>query len=183
MELELKTARLRLRAYKPCDAEALSVAINNWKIARMLATVPHPYCREMAVEFIEKQAVQRDAGTDFTFAVTHDDALIGGAGVHLGTPDSDAGEIGYWLRQSTWGQGFATEAGSALVRLGFGALGLNELTAGHYFDNPASGRVLKKLGFIYTSVVTRHCMARDADVEVMDMKLTRQTYEAHHDPH
>ena len=64
------------------------------------------------------------------------------------TDDPHAAELGYYMRRSHWGQGLATEAAAAVVRYGFGHLALGHLVSGHYADNPASGRVLRKLGFV-----------------------------------
>ena len=53
----------------------------------------------------------------------------------------------YWFGRPYWGQGFATEAATAFVSE---ANKLGALNAGHFVDNPASGRVLSKVGFTYT---------------------------------
>ena len=55
-------------------------------------------------------------------------------------------ELGYWIARRFWGQGFATEAGMAVLAIA-AALGHSEATAAHFLDNPASGKVLRKLGF------------------------------------
>ncbi|MEJ8631646.1 GNAT family N-acetyltransferase [Sphingomonas sp. I4] len=70
--------------------------------------------------------------------------LIGGIAIIAG----DTGhELGYWLTPSAWGRGYATEAGRAVVAMARDALPISRLGAWHFVDNPASGRVLGKLGF------------------------------------
>ncbi|HKG93136.1 MAG TPA: GNAT family protein [Gemmatimonadaceae bacterium] len=56
------------------------------------------------------------------------------------------GELGYWVGAGMWGRGYATEAARAVVSFGFATLGLNRIQARHFLRNPASGRVLQKLG-------------------------------------
>ena len=56
-------------------------------------------------------------------------------------------EFGYWLGKPYWGQGYATEAGGRVVAFAFEELKAERLNAGWFHDNPASGRVLAKLGF------------------------------------
>jgi RimJ/RimL family protein N-acetyltransferase len=73
-------------------------------------------------------------------------------------PDGQT-EFGYWIRRSCWGRGYATEAGRAALALGRDSLRLRRLAAGHFTDNPASGRVLEKLGFRPTGVVAPHYSA------------------------
>ncbi len=75
--------------------------------------------------------------------------MCGMAGIFQRSPDSEW-EIGYWIAKPFWGRGLATEAGQALVDYARNELAAPAVTAGHYDDNPASGRVLEKLGFRYT---------------------------------
>jgi RimJ/RimL family protein N-acetyltransferase len=56
-------------------------------------------------------------------------------------------EFGYWLARRHWGRGYATEAGRALLATARDGLRVKRLDSAHFLDNPASGRVLEKLGF------------------------------------
>ncbi len=56
------------------------------------------------------------------------------------------GSLGYWLGVEFWGKGYATQAAIAVLNYGFGTLELHRIEAGHYPRNPASGRVLEKIG-------------------------------------
>jgi RimJ/RimL family protein N-acetyltransferase len=55
-------------------------------------------------------------------------------------------ELGYWVARPFWGLGYATEAGRHMIDLAR-TLGIGRLIASHFADNPASGAVLRKLGF------------------------------------
>ena len=69
--------------------------------------------------------------------------------------------MGYWLGRPYWGQGLATEAASAALVWAGEGWRRRYLMAGHFADNPASGQVLCKTGFLYTGeVVPRHSLAR-----------------------
>ena len=70
--------------------------------------------------------------------------LVGACG--LGRRPSGAVELGYWITRSRWGRGYATEACSAMIDIAR-TLGLPSIEGSHFVDNPASGRVLRKLGF------------------------------------
>src|SRR5205085_8211638 len=70
--------------------------------------------------------------------------LVGACG--LGRRPSGSVELGYWIARPFWGRDLATEACSALVDIAR-TLGLLSLEGSHFVDNPASGRVLEKLGF------------------------------------
>ena len=78
----------------------------------------------------------------------------------IGVIDIDEGSLGYWLDRSEWGRGYAYEAACAVVRFAREDAGLRKLTAGHSYDNPASGRILRKLGFRFVDAVPRFSRSR-----------------------
>src|SRR5215211_3542454 len=139
-----RTPRLLLRPGWAEDAPALAQAISDEMIVRNLATAPWPYGLRDAEAFL---AQPRDpALPSFLIFERTDGAprLVGSCG--LGRRPSGAVELGYWVARPYWGRGIATEASKALLEIA-GALRLPRLQASHFLDNPASGRVLEKLGF------------------------------------
>lgn len=61
-------------------------------------------------------------------------------------PEHETAELGYWLGVSYWGQGFGTEAARAMIEFGFSTLALHRVQAHHLGNNPASGRIMQKVG-------------------------------------
>jgi RimJ/RimL family protein N-acetyltransferase len=83
-------------------------------------------------------------------------------GAHL--RDGPFPEIGYWIARAHWGQGYATEAATAMRDWVSQTFGCRAIVAGHFADNDASGRVLVKCGFLYTGEVqSRFSLARGED--------------------
>jgi RimJ/RimL family protein N-acetyltransferase len=157
-----RTKRLTLRPGWPEDAAALSRAIGHEAVVRMLAQAPWPYARGDAEAFLARP---RTASEVFLLILSHEGVaprIVGGIGIQ---PEAEGGhELGYWLTPDAWGRGYATEAGQAMVAIARHALGLKRLVSGHFTDNPASGRVLRKLGFTPTGrTVPRHSAARGAE--------------------
>ena len=72
-----------------------------------------------------------------------------------------------WIGKPWWGYGFATEAAQALVDHCFGPAGFVRLTCGHFIDNPASARVIAKLGFRRAGKGRQWCEARKSEVETV----------------
>lgn len=135
------TERLLLRPGWAEDAPALSRAIGDEAVVRNLARVPWPYTLGDAESFLAlPQIAQRPR---FLIFLRDTAELIGGIGLQ---GESEA-ELGYWIARTHWGKGFATEAGRAVVDLADASLRLPWLKASHAIDNPASGRVLGKIGF------------------------------------
>jgi RimJ/RimL family protein N-acetyltransferase len=82
--------------------------------------------------------------------------------------------MGYWIARPFWGRGFATEACAALIEIAR-TLGLPSLEGSHFIDNPASARVLEKLGFEPLGIVApRMSCARGAEVPARLMRLQLQ---------
>jgi hypothetical protein len=98
--------------------------------------------------------------------------------IGLHRDDHGAVELGYWIARPYWGLGFATEAGRAVVDLAQESLRLDRLVAGHFLDNPASGHVLRKLGFVATGqMTTRASQARGCLVPFVAFELSSTTVE------
>lgn len=167
----IATERLVLRAIGAQDHARLVLLANNWRVAKNLSTMPFPYTQAAADEWISLQPGLWAGGKTVPLAITLDGALIGGIGV--GVRDHNAWELGYWLGEPYWNRGYASEAALALRDHAFGALELERIVAGHYADNHASGRILAKLGFRYTSETLRYCLARGANVRCLDMAMSR----------
>jgi RimJ/RimL family protein N-acetyltransferase len=164
-----RTPRLLLRPGFPEDAPALAAAIADEAIVRNLAVVPWPYRLRDAEAFL---ASPRDPVLPSLLIFERTSAeprLIGSCG--LGRRPSGAVELGYWIARPHWGRGFATEACSALIDIAR-TLGLPSLEASHFIDNPASARVLEKLGFESLHIIApRMSCARGTEVPARLMRL------------
>ena len=147
---QLRTARLVLRPFVREDAPAVQHLAGAREIADTTLNVPHPYSDGLAEEWIDSHAPAFAAGCRVACAVTDQSsgALLGAVslGIH---PSHARGELGYWIGVPFWGAGYATEASRALVEYGFTHLELNRIEARHLVRNPASGRVIQKLGLSY----------------------------------
>lgn len=165
--IEIQTKRLKLRALRMSDAQRVAQLCGDPGVATMILRAPLPYLEVAAEGFILTLAARRRLGEDFVFAAERPgDGLIGLIGAHKA---GDAGfEVGYWYGRPYWGNGFATEALAAFLSE---ARKLGPLQAGHFADNPASGRVLQKSGFAYTGEITpMFSLARGANVPVKRMR-------------
>ena len=160
-----RSERLFLRPAFTEDSGAILAGINDEAVVRNLARAPWPYRMEDAQAFA---ALPQDPRLPHFLVTLPGVGVIGSAGMgeHEGEP-----EIGYWIAREFWGRGYATEAAGAVLRIAR-ALGHTRLTAGHFADNPASGRVLRKLGFVPTGRRSqRFSLARGGDVESVEYAL------------
>jgi ribosomal-protein-alanine N-acetyltransferase len=172
--VQIRTQRLVLRPPALADAARVSLLAGNFDVASMTGTIPHPYSEQMAAEWIGG-ALDGEEGV--VFMIERPEGLIGCTGYRAF--GDDHAELGYWIGRPYWGQGYATEAVGALIAHAFDTDGFDYLLAGHFADNPASARVIRKLGFVAQGDEVRDCVARGAKVHCMTYRLDRTQAQAH----
>jgi RimJ/RimL family protein N-acetyltransferase len=135
------TERLLLRPGWIEDAPELTAAIGHPEIACNLTRVPFPYSQADAEAFL---TLPHDPlRPRFLVCLRDSNRIVGGIGL---SGDAEA-ELGYWIARDFWGQGYATEAGQAVLALADGSLRLPRIRARRTLDNAGSANVLRKLGF------------------------------------
>lgn len=160
-----RSERLFLRPAFPEDWQAILAGVADEGVARNLANAPWPYGPDDAKSFA---GLAQDARLPHFLVTLPGTGVIGSAG--MGEVDGRP-EIGYWIARQHWGKGYATEAARGVVEVAR-MLGHRQLSAGHYIDNPASGQVLRKLGFRPTGHIRpRHSRARGCDVPLVEYEL------------
>jgi ribosomal-protein-alanine N-acetyltransferase len=149
----LRTDRLLLRPFTGDDIPELVPLIGAREVAATTRRIPHPYTLADAEEFIKSS----QQGDEINLAVLRqaDLRLLGGGILRPDTNHQHA-EVGYWIGVAHWGNGYATEAARALVRYGFEVLQLHRIYASHSSNNPASGKVLLKLGMKHEGRMRQH---------------------------
>jgi len=161
----LETERLTLRPLRRSDAAEFTRLAGDWAVASMTSDIPYPFAETQAKGWLTP------IRGEVRFAIEREGQLIGGVGFYR-RPAGTA-ELGFWLGRPWWGRGYATEAAQAVVQHGFKVHRLPALTSAHFVDNPASGRVLAKLGFVPAGRGWIGCAARGHDVEVLTFRLDR----------
>jgi RimJ/RimL family protein N-acetyltransferase len=155
----LITGRLALRPFTLADAPEVQRLAGEWAIADTTLNIPHPYEDGMAATWIGSHVPTYRAGHSVTFAITlrSSGALVGAIGLTKNNVYR-RGEIGYWIGKPFWGQGYCTEAARAVLDFGFGPWELNRIHAYHFVRNPASGRVMAKIGMQYEGLLRQHVL-------------------------
>ncbi len=166
-----RSQRLLLRPIWPEDWQGVFAGIADEGVVRNLARAPWPYEEKDAREFAKLPI--NPLYPRFLITRARDAVVVGCIGidaVHADTPE-EAVELGYWIARPFWGQGIATEAGRSMLEVA-ASLGHKSLVASHFLDNPASGAVLRKIGFQPTGQVsTRHSCGRGEAAKVAEYAL------------
>lgn len=170
------TKRLRLRPFQTTDAEAVHRLAGSQDVAAG-TFLPHPMDRQAAQDWVTERLNDQAAGTGVTFAITllENGELIGSIGMELMLVH-EQGRLTYWLGRDYWNQGYGTEAVMALVEYGFNSLKLHRIYAPHFHTNPASGRVLQKVGMTHEGRLREHYLRFGQRVDVELYGMVRQEF-------
>ncbi len=150
----LYTARLVLRPLRLRDAESLFECTADPEVARYVLWTAHRSLAECRSHIRYMQHRYR-AGEPCSYAIAlrEGDRAVGTVGFTSYHDSVRTAEIGYSLARRLWGQGYATEAVSALLQLCFERMHLHRVEAVHDVENPASGHVLQHCGLRYEGTV------------------------------
>lgn len=163
---EIRTDRLRLRPYTASDRDAVVAGLNQIAVSRWLAKIPHPFTHD------DLKLVGEDGASRWPklAAIEHEGAVIGGIG---------GGEtLGYWLVPEAHGRGLGFEAAWSMVDYSFRHLAIERIASGVFEGNPASARILEKLGFAETGKGEEMCTALGRELPHTTYALTRDAWEA-----
>lgn len=171
----ITTQRLVLCAMTPRHKRAVVSALSNYDVAKFLGSVAHPYPPSDYDRFMARLKIGTAKGRLHHYAVEDTRGRFVGS-VTLFRRGREGWELGYYITPKQSGKGYVTEAARALIAHAFYTLGFRRLQAGHHIDNPASGRVLIKLGFTTTHRQMRPCLARKRKVMCNEMILSRSAF-------
>ena len=145
------------------DAGRVQRLAGDRAVADTTLNIPHPYEDGMAEQWISNHRhwFERHEQAVFAIVLRAEDALIGAMGFLINMENQRA-ELGYWIGRPYWNGGYCTEAARAMLRFGFEQLGLNRIYAHHFARNPASGRVMQKIGMVHEGRLPQHVRKWDA---------------------
>lgn len=167
---EIVTERLTLRLPRPEDIAPFHETVaSDYEVVKMVSSWPFPADPALTA------ARLTDFGgvPGFGGVVTLGGEIVGSMGLF-------DGGLGYMFARAHWGRGYATEIGRALIDREFARHDWPALRASVWDDNPASARVLEKLGFAETGRAEEPCAARGHPMPARLFVLSRDRWEARH---
>lgn len=177
-QLLIRTARLVLRRFKLTDASEIQRLAGDSSVASMMLNMPNPYENGAVTRWIINQKEDLKLGLAVNFAIVHrnNNCLMGAIGLAI-HKDFERAMLTYWLGKPYWGCGYCTEAAQAVLRYGFEDLELNRIYGHHFKRNPASGRVMQKIGMSYEGCQRQHVKKWGAFQDVETYGILREDYE------
>ncbi|WP_153978089.1 GNAT family N-acetyltransferase [Paenibacillus xylanilyticus] len=153
----LTTKRLCLRLFEESDAATVTELCNNYNIYKSTLTLPYPYTLDCALSWIQHHRHNFEKEKHYEFAIC--DRATGtlyGAIALSYDHRYDHGEMAYWIGEAYWGMGYATEASQAILHFAFHVKRFHKVYGRHFASNPASGKVLQRIGMIQEGVLMDH---------------------------
>jgi ribosomal-protein-alanine N-acetyltransferase len=151
----IETERLILSELKKEDLSLVIDYLQDKVFSEYTSNIPYPYTREDAELWLKITMETYEQKKGVTFAIRDKTETIIGA-IGLTDEGSDKAQMGYWMAKKFWNKGYITEAAKAMVESGFKELGFNKIYATHFLHNPASGKVMQKIGMKLEAVLKQH---------------------------
>lgn len=153
----IETERLILRAFRSTDAADTAILMGDRAISDTTINIPYPYDETMFQQWFSGHQERLENNTEFNWAITkrEDNILMGAISLMDMAPGFRA-ELGYWVAVPYWSQGFCTEAAQAIINYALNQLHLTRVYAYHMTRNPASGRVMQKVGMTHEGTLRSH---------------------------
>lgn len=169
----ITTKRLELRLFQTTDAEAVTRLCNNYNIYKNTLYLPYPYTIEDALSWIEHHLDCFNTDSSYEFAITdRKNGELFGAIALSNNQRFNHGEIAYWIGEEYWGNGYATEAAEAILQFAFTEKHYHKVFARYFHSNPASGRVLQKLGMEKEGILIDHVRKENQYINLVYYGIT-----------
>ena len=159
----ITTDRLVLRPLGPADVDRFVTYAGAWAVASRTTDIPFPLTRDIAGPWLTECIGEVRRGIELG------GELIGAVGF-FAAEKGGSSELGFWIGEPWWGKGYASEAARALVERA-AIWKVPAFTAAHFHDNPASGRVIARLGFHRTGNNRAYCTARREVLATVEYRL------------
>ncbi len=163
-----------LRPFQLSDAKEVQRQAGNPKVAAMTATIPHPYLDGLAEEWIAKHQEWFEKGVAVSWAIElkTKSKLIGCISLAINKIHNRA-ELGYWVGEEFWNNGYCSEAAITVVKFAFDSIGLNKITSRHMAENQSSGKVMQKAGLEKEGFLKEDFFRNNRFVDMVVYGLTR----------
>ena len=167
MNVELHTKNLIIKKPSEKHLKSLIKELNNWNISKWLIEVPYPYTVDDAKYWVKKSKQDQ-----YSFNIYLKNKLIGGVSL-TNQRENSKWELGYWIGEEYWGNGYAIEACENLISYFFSNTNNSIIYASHMKDNIKSKKIIIKLGFKLVSSGKKFSISRNEMVEDLNYELRK----------
>lgn len=175
---KIETENLLLRQFLQNDAADVQRLAGNKEIASTTLNIPHPYEDGMSENWINTHQKLFEEKIEVIFALAHrrENFLIGAIGLSDISKEHNTASMGYWIGKEFWGNGYCSEAARAMLGYGFEQMNLGKIYAHHLSRNPASGRVMQKIGMVKEGTLRKHVKKWGVSEDIEFYGILRDEY-------
>lgn len=161
--MKIETKRLILRPARNSDWKDFVDACNDFQLASMTSSTPHPYKKEDAIKSIKRNIKNWNSKKKEVYSwlieLKKENKVIGKTGIFNLDPNMINAETGSWINRRYWRKGYITEAKIPVIDFAFNKLKLKKLITVAFVDNKASNAMSKRLGFRLVGKLRKHEMS------------------------
>ena len=167
MNVELHTNNLIIKKPSEKHLKSLIKELNNWNISKWLIEVPYPYSIDDAKYWVKKTKQDQ-----YSLNIYLKNKLIGGVSL-TNQRENSKWELGYWIGEEYWGNGYAIEACENLISYFFSNTNNSIIYASHMKDNIKSKKIIINLGFKLGGSGKKFSISRNEMVEDLNYELRK----------
>ena len=167
MNIELHTDNLVIKKPSENHLNSLIKELNNWNISKWLIEVPYPYSIDDAKYWVKKTKQDQ-----YSLNIYLKNKLIGGVSLS-NQRENSKWELGYWIGEEYWGNGYAIEACENLISYFFSNTNNSIIYASHMKDNIKSKKIIINLGFKLVGSGKKFSISRNEMVEDLNYELIK----------
>ena len=172
----IKGEKINLRSLTLPDADSLYENVKDKEIAEF-TTVPHPYPKDGAKEFIEITQKQAKDETGYQLGIEFEGKIIGMISLMSVSKVHKNANLGYWLGKKFWKRGFTSEAVKLILKFGFIDLKLEKISVTARHPNEASINLIKKIGFVYEGTARKDNFKWGKWTDHLNFSMLREEYD------
>lgn len=178
LKKSFNTERLYIREYKKEDLDVFLHVIRQPEIYATTYGIPKEYSRARGKRWLKTIKRNKFYGTAFEFAVflKSENKYIGNVGLINISPLHNKADISYYIDIEYMNKGYAAEAASEMLRYGFEELGYNKISGVCMNCNPASRRVMEKIGMVYEGTLRGDMLKDGAYYDIDRLSIMRTEY-------
>ncbi len=166
---------VELRSLKATDAEDLTLALQDKTIFEYIHSIPNPYTRKDAEEYINFSISQEIKGNVFNMGIFVEGKVQGMMGIYI--QGQKSGEFGYWLNSKYRNQGIVTAGAKLIIKHSFTVLKMKTLIIKIISENRASLRVMEKLGIPQIYYREKEILYRDRQWDVVGFEISEDKFD------
>lgn len=164
---------ISIRCIEKTDIDDVARLANNDEIAQMTANLPYPYTTTHAATWLD---YVENNEQEHVFAICKDSLFLGVVGL-VHEKEHRRAELGYWLGQEYWNNGYTSAAAEMAIAYAFSILDIDKIYSNCFATNTPSKKILEKNIFLLEGCLKNHYIRMGKTMDVLCFGLLKEDYD------